>query len=272
MQAFLDESGTNPETPVLAVAGCYGEEAQWRIFRNLWEPYSKEFHALNSSPLFPQITDAMKTAGIHAVLVSVGKENYRKYATEHFQTAFGGAYSCCAMSCAAEICAAVAPRKTAFVLEAGQPALGIVKNVLEAMMDTEEWCVGSVASANKTEFIELQTADFVSHICSTYDKSWMEKLFELKILRHAHMTQENLEETSPKVTALFQVAKALRRAAKKGTLKEFENFDQAVKTILNADPKAVKEAVDAAIKAHTAERRARGELKRGRKPKAKNDN
>lgn len=39
--------------------------------------------------------------------------------------------------------------------------------------------------------------------------------------------------------------------------------------ILQADPKAVKSAVDAEIQGHTAEREARGERKRGRKPKAK---
>jgi hypothetical protein len=39
-------------------------------------------------------------------------------------------------------------------------------------------------------------------------------------------------------------------------------------TILKADPKAVKAAVDAEIQAHTAERKAKGERKRGRKPKA----
>jgi hypothetical protein len=38
-------------------------------------------------------------------------------------------------------------------------------------------------------------------------------------------------------------------------------------TILRADPKAVKAAVDAEIRAHTAERKAKGERKRGRKPK-----
>jgi hypothetical protein len=50
--------------------------------------------------------------------------------------------------------------------------------------------------------------------------------------------------------------------------REFEQFDAAIGTILRADPKAVKAAVDAEIKGHTAERKARGERKRGRKPKS----
>ena len=49
---------------------------------------------------------------------------------------------------------------------------------------------------------------------------------------------------------------------------ESEKFNQAMMTILRADPKAVKAAVDAEIQEHTAEREARGERKRGRKPRA----
>lgn len=49
---------------------------------------------------------------------------------------------------------------------------------------------------------------------------------------------------------------------------EFAKFDKAMSAILRADPKAVKAAVDAEIDAHTAERKAKGERKRGRKPKA----
>jgi hypothetical protein len=49
---------------------------------------------------------------------------------------------------------------------------------------------------------------------------------------------------------------------------EKQTFDQAMKSILRASPKAVKAAVDAEIQGNTAEREARGEKKRGRKPKS----
>jgi hypothetical protein len=49
---------------------------------------------------------------------------------------------------------------------------------------------------------------------------------------------------------------------------EFARFNDAMHRILRADPKVVKDAVDAEIKEHTAERKARGEKKRGRKPKS----
>lgn len=52
-------------------------------------------------------------------------------------------------------------------------------------------------------------------------------------------------------------------------MSEQSRFNQAMKAILRADPKVVKAAVDAEIQANTAEREARGEHKRGRKPKQK---
>lgn len=264
IQAFLDESGTHAEAPVLAVAGCYGEEDQWVEFRRYWQPYSKGFHAKDCSSRFPELVGAMKTAGVKAVLMSVGKAAYKEFANAHLHTAVGNAYSCCTLLCAGEIGSRVS-KKTAFVVEAGQPNLAAVKNVLEALMNSGEEWMGTVTSAKKSDFIELHAADFVSHICSTYDKPWMGTLFELGILGHAHLDRETLEEASLKVTALFQVKKALRRGMRTAGTKEFTDLDHAIEPILRADPASVKGAVDAVIREHTADRRARGEDKRGRK-------
>jgi len=52
---------------------------------------------------------------------------------------------------------------------------------------------------------------------------------------------------------------------------EFEQFDKAMGTILRADPNTVKAAMRAEIEASKREREARGERKRGRKPKERND-
>jgi hypothetical protein len=137
------------------------------------------------------------------------------------------------------------------------------------MMEAGDWCVGSVASAKKTDFIELHTADFVSHICSSYDRPWWDKLFELNILECMRLTPEVIAETAPKVKLLYRVAKSMRKAAKRGiTEEEFQRFDETMKVILGADPKAVKSAMHAEVLAHMAEREAKGELKRGRKPQS----
>jgi len=46
---------------------------------------------------------------------------------------------------------------------------------------------------------------------------------------------------------------------------EFENFNTAMDTILRADPKAVKAAMEAETLANAEERKAKGEKKRGKK-------
>lgn len=51
------------------------------------------------------------------------------------------------------------------------------------------------------------------------------------------------------------------------TSQEFHQFNDAMATILRADPVTVKANVNAQVQATTAEREARGERKRGRKAK-----
>ncbi|HTX41337.1 MAG TPA: hypothetical protein VMD25_05880 [Acidobacteriaceae bacterium] len=49
---------------------------------------------------------------------------------------------------------------------------------------------------------------------------------------------------------------------------EYATFNKAMDTILRADPAKVKAELDAEIETNKAEREARGERKRGRKPKS----
>lgn len=53
---------------------------------------------------------------------------------------------------------------------------------------------------------------------------------------------------------------------------EFDNFNSAMQTILRADPKAVKQAMEKEHQAQAATRKAKGEKKRGRKPTRKSVN
>jgi hypothetical protein len=60
---------------------------------------------------------------------------------------------------------------------------------------------------------------------------------------------------------------SMRHGKTNESSQEFSDFNKAMGAILRADPAKVKAAVDAEIQANTAERQARGEHKRGRKPK-----
>jgi hypothetical protein len=247
IRAFIDESGTNPETPVLSVAGCYGQWSQWKKFRELWKPHSANFHALKSTALFGTLADAMEASEIKAMLVSVSKEKYRIYASTHFKTALGDAYAACALLCAAKICDEVTPTKVSFTLEAGRPNLDFVQGILESMMRSDEWCVSAVAKAKKEDFIELHCADFVSHIASSRDIPWTGKLFDLKILKHVHVTEEHLEGSSPLVTMLFQKAKTTRKALKrmKADPSEFENFNRTMHELISVPHSEIQAALEA---------------------------
>ena len=55
------------------------------------------------------------------------------------------------------------------------------------------------------------------------------------------------------------------------TSREYQTFNRAMDKILRADPVRVKAEVDAEIQVSTAEREAKGEQKRGRKPKSAKD-
>ena len=215
-QAFLDESGTHPETPVLSVGGFYGGPEQWQTFRDLWKPTSQGFHAKDSTRLFPDLCSAIEKSNVNGVLLTIGKRVYKAYATDHLKTALGNPYSICAFLCAITICKRLNSQPVSIVLEEGQPNLSFVTAILEGMMAHEkEWSIAAVEIAKKSDFIELHTADFLSHIASSHDLGWMQRLFEADRLEHGHVTEKMLQGASPQVTALFSRARAARKEAKK---------------------------------------------------------
>ncbi|HET6144217.1 MAG TPA: hypothetical protein VFE02_11970 [Candidatus Acidoferrales bacterium] len=246
-RAFLDESGTNPETPVLSVAGFYGTKDQWETFRSNWLPHSNGFHAKKSERLFPQLFNAINASKINGVLITISKENYYQYANAHQKTAIGNPYSVCAFLCILHICVKVQDSTTAFVLEEGQPNLGFVKEILEMFMATGRVRISAVASAKKTDFIELHAADFVSHIASAHETEWMQKLFDADRLEHGHVTKQLIAENSPRVTELFRQAKHARKKLKGNlmTKSEYENFDRTMRDIMKVPHTEIKAKLDA---------------------------
>jgi hypothetical protein len=214
--AFIDESGTNPETPVLSVAGVYGTGNQWRKFRKAWKPFAEEFHAKDRSSRFPEMCHAIELARLNGMLITVGKEAYKQSAGNHLKTVIGDPYAACALMCAAKICEEISYRKISFVLEQGRPNLGFVKDRLEEMIDSSQWGVAAVSSARKDAFIELHTADFISHIASSHDTTWMGRLFQSGRLKHGHMTEELIKQASPQVKAMILRARYDRKTARKG--------------------------------------------------------
>jgi hypothetical protein len=217
IQAFLDESGTNEETPVLSVAGFYGSEAQWKIFKSRWNPKSdgKEFHAKDSSRKFPALCEAIETSEIDGILVTIGKKNYKQFAGEHFKSSMGNCYALCSFVCALAICDRIGSERLSIVLEHGQPNIGFVQRMLESMMYKDFAPIAAVATARKSDFIELHAGDFAAHLGSTHDTAWMQRLFDANRLSMAYINEELLISTSKDVKGLIGRARAARRKAKK---------------------------------------------------------
>lgn len=218
MRAFLDESGTNPETPVLSVAGFYGDEDQWATFRRIWKPFSVGFHALRSSGLFPQLCCAIETSGINGILITVSKEKYKRLATQHMKSFVGNPYAVCSFLCALTICKEIT-QSVSIVLEQGQPNLSFVTRILEVMKDAGD-PINTVTAGKKSEFVELHPADFVSHIASSHDVEWMHQLFESGRLKHGHVTEQMLKDAAPQITAIVRRAKEARRKQRSGGMPE----------------------------------------------------
>lgn len=216
LHAFLDESGTSDDTPMLTVAGFYGNEQQWRLFRKLWKPNSSGFHARVSDAMFSHLSSAIISSEIHGIFITLHKQMYKVLATDHMKSFMGNPYALCAFQCVLSICEEV-HKPTSFVLEQGQPNLSFVKGILEYMMDAGTACVSAVASAKREDFIELHPADCASH-CASFvrdHEDWLQRLMDAKLLKHGHITEEIIRDIAPEATAIVNRAKNERLKAKR---------------------------------------------------------
>ena len=157
---------------------------------------------------------AIERSAITGFLVTVNAETYRTHASNHMKTAVGNAYSVCTLLCARSLCDKEGSRRVSFVLEDGQPNLAFVRGVLEHMKLEKPQRVVAVTVARKGDYVELHTADFLSHIASTYDRAWMERLFSTGRLFHAHVTEEIIRTTVPEISEIYRRARMLRKELK----------------------------------------------------------
>ena len=163
---------------------------------------------------FQNLCAAIDESKVSGVLLTISKETYKTCASEHLKSYVGNAYAVCVFLCVDEICVQTNNARVSFVLEQGQPNLRYVKGILEDMIDDGQRCVAAVASARKSDFIELHTADFLSHIASSHDVAWMKRLLDKNRLVHGLVTEELIRGINPVVTELHWRAKAARRKAK----------------------------------------------------------
>jgi hypothetical protein len=214
LTAFLDESGTHAGCPVVTVAGFYGNKKHWAAFRKAWGPYSSGFHAKDGDAKYARLFGAIEISGVNGLYITLGKATYRQNSTPQMLSRAGNEYSMCAFQCVLSICKAVAS-PTAFVLEQGQPNLEFVLKTLLYMLDSGDTCISSVTPGQKSDFIELHPADFVSHLASSNDKPWLQKLMDIHRLKHGHIGAKSLADIGPELKAIIAKAKRERIKAKR---------------------------------------------------------
>lgn len=213
MEAFMDESGTHKGSPTVSVAAVVGAHWQWRRFLSFWD--DRYFHAKDPrcAPRKHGLFEAMQDSELKSFVAWIKPEDYRAHATAHFRSGLGNAYAVCAFASAMGVCKFCRDNnlgKIAFVLESGQPNVEFVRQTLEYMQTKERYRIASVAVANKKDFVQLCTADFVAH-SRTSDEEWFGFLYDSGRVSQDHITSEKLARMSSQITEAVNRFKRNRR-------------------------------------------------------------
>jgi hypothetical protein len=86
IEAFIDESGTHSDAPLLSVACYFAPHSRWGAFQRDWAPILKEhgidcFHAVNRhhDKLRPYLSTIIHRCRLHGVITSVPRSIYNLY-------------------------------------------------------------------------------------------------------------------------------------------------------------------------------------------------
>ena len=185
LEAYLDESGTDNTSRIVAVACYAATHDEWMAFEHQWQPVLDAagidcFHGKESrcDRLRPALTENINSRRVQGLVMWVGQDDFGK-AGQRFKQTLGNAYSVCAFGCALQMAAWSKENghgQVAFVLEDGQANVEFVRATLEDMIGDDAFNVAAVAVAKKRAFVPLQAADFLSHCVSTGDRIWLERL------------------------------------------------------------------------------------------------
>ncbi len=240
-EAFIDESGTHKGASILSVAAMVGAHWQWKKFLSYWD--NRYFHAREPkcAPLKPALFDAIQFSELKGFTAWMNPEDYKDNTTSRFRSSMGNAYAMCAYACAIGVCKFAREKKlgrVAFVIESGQPNVEWIKSVLENMHASETFGIASVAVANKKDFVQLCTADFLAHSRSS-DPAWYQRLFDTCRISSAHLKSGSLKDICQDVEeGLLDVKR------KKHKAKQYAKFKRVVDVVLNFSHAEMREKLE----------------------------
>ena len=103
---------------------------------------------------------------------------FKRAAGPNLRSTLGNAYALCIFALALRVADWSRDQKLGaifYALEDGQPNAEFVERVLRLMMEDRHFRVAGVAVVTKTEFCQLQVADFLAHSTST-GNTWKARL------------------------------------------------------------------------------------------------
>lgn len=232
LRAYLDESGTHDGAPLVVVGGFVADGLTWKSLTKEWRKKLHDtgmsvFHANDPECdyLREPFAKAILSRNLTGVAYSISREVYKQYASGKLQSQIGDAYAACAFVCAKEIGKLAKERNVGPVYifyEAGRPNIDFIISILNAIVvEYPEWGICGAASAIKKTVIQLQTADFLSHIIGTNDSQWIE--YFTGAFEHGRLDIQGLEEASHIVQRLLAKRRALRNRAKRELRRALED-------------------------------------------------
>jgi len=225
VEAYIDESGTDGRGPGVCVAGYLGHRDAWRDFERAWRRQLRRagvecFHAKerSSHPLWEPMLRQILGSSLRGMMVTVAHDNYRSLMGHRPRSTVGNQYAACTYGCAMKLCG-LAKRLSmgpvAVVIEDGQPNVEFVVRTLGLLIGSTH-NVASVTIAKKSDFLPLQTADFLAHCGATYQRDWLEILIGEGAGRayHGHYDKRALQRISRGIDNLWKRAKHQKQQAR----------------------------------------------------------
>jgi len=202
----------------VCVAAVVGAQWQWRRLLSYWD--DRYFHAKDPKCAARKhgLFDAMQDSQLESFVAWIRPEDYYAHATAHFKSGLGNGYSVCAFASAIGVCTFCRENnlgKVAFVIESGQPNINFVRETLEYMQTKERYGIESVTVAQKKEYVQLCTADFVGVAHSrTSDENWYQRLYDSGRVSHERVTPEKLGRMSGQISQNLKRLRQRRRSLK----------------------------------------------------------
>lgn len=300
---YADESGTHQDDDRMCVAGYMGNDSQWKIFPREWKEAifprpnlhlrklgfksDKERRMLERAGIVP------KNCGLTPTFGGLRKRDYRDIVFGTAEEAVMNGYTMCSYAMVFNALRVVpdddrlevvfeCPSQKSFpvylsaamqvISETDHPEL-LMKDGRSKLASWRFVPPGSTILTESADYFayalfqawkdpESKRSLWCKPILSAHGNKGVGCIWKREQIREVMFDKPLKDLFAPEFRVFVE---AVRRTV---SSKEFLEFTKGMKKILQADPAKVKAELERQTRANTAERKARGEHKRGKKPNA----